>query len=113
MTDGVHSDLNPIAQGIPLDQDGITMDVGPTSITAIYLIFAEKCCASLRNTLAAAQVCDDTVFESEDTVVLKPKEHDLLEIRFRRLEKALELVLLWQFNNLKDLARVLDWVEHG
>ena len=94
VTDGVHSDLNPIAQGIPLDQDGITMDVGPTSITAIYLIFAEKCCVSLRNTLAAAQVCNDTVLESEDTVVLKPKEHDLLEIRFRRFEKALELVLL-------------------
>ena len=87
-TNGVHCNLYPIAQGIPLDQ-GVAMKIGPTSITAIHLFFADEWCASLRIALVAAQACYDTVFESKDTVILKPEEHDLLEIRLCCREETL------------------------
>ena len=46
-------------------------------------------------------------------MVLEPEEHDLLKVGLGRLEQALQLVQLAELDDLKNLARVLDRVQHG
>ena len=46
-------------------------------------------------------------------MVLEPEEHDLLEVGLGRLEKTFKLVQLAEFDDFKDLTRVLNRIQHG